>query len=61
MTKPQIALIVLLELALLVLTVLFWGSIASIMFVFLLIMVPCALLRKRFLVDREGSDFDDYN
>ena len=59
--KLQLLLIALLELVVIVLALVFWGSIASVMFVFLAILVPCATLVKRFIVDRDSSDYDDYN
>ena len=59
--KLRFLLIVLLELVLILLAILFWGSIASALFAFLAIIVPCEVLIKRFLIDRESSDYDDYN
>lgn len=61
MNKLKIGLIIALMLALVAMTIIFWGSIASVLFIFILIIIPCELLIKRFIIDRESSDYDDYN
>ena len=57
--KLQLLLIGVLELVLILVTIVFWGSIASAMCALLVVTVPCEVLIKRFLIDRDGSDFDD--
>lgn len=59
MSKLRIAVIVALVLVLIVLTIVFWGSIASALFVYLLIVIACEMLIQRFLNNRDGSDFDE--
>ena len=61
MSKRRVAGIAALMLVLIALTIIFWGSIASVLFIFLLIIIPCELLIQRFIIDREDSDFDDAN
>ena len=57
--KLQLLLIGVLELVLILVTIVFWGSIARAMCALLVVTVPCEVLIKRFLIDRDGSDFDD--
>ena len=57
--KLPLLLIGVLELVLILVTIVFWGSIASAMCALLVVTVPCEVLIKRFLIDRDGSDFDD--
>ena len=47
-----------LALALLLTTILTWGSLGSAVTAFLLILMGSALLYRRFLIDNEDNDFD---
>ena len=57
MSKWQIILIALLALGLLVLALTTWGSVGSILCVFLLIIMVAALFYRKFVLERDEDDF----
>ena len=62
MSKFQKILFPILILATLILVIVTWGSIASILFMFLLIMCPLSYVWQRFMNRDDSSDFmDDEN
>ena len=59
MSTPRKILLALLVVALVVLIIVFWGSIASIIFISGLIMIVPVYFFNRFVNNDEGSDFTD--
>ena len=54
-------LIGLLMVALLVVAIAFWGSIASVLCIFLLLVIPVEVIISRVLINRDDHDYNDYN
>lgn len=56
----QTILLAVLGVLLLTVSILTWGSVGSVLCIFLLIVMGSALLIKHFLIDRRNDDFDLY-
>ena len=59
--KLQMILIGLLMVALLVVAIAFWGSIASVLCIFLLLVIPVEVIISRVLINRDDHDYNDYS
>ena len=58
MRNWRLILLILIALAMALLAILTWGSAGSGICVYCLIMMGAALLVKKFLINRDGSEFD---